>query len=117
MVVAMIAVGMMQVGFDEIIDMVAVRHRLVPAIRAVFVPELVTAAIVIGRAALRVLCTNFQNMVLDQRGASGANRVMQVAVVKVIDVTAVFDTGMVAVWAVPVTIVGMGVGIAHKIGR
>ena len=72
MVVAMIAVGMMQVGFDEIIDMVAVRHRLVPAIRAVFVPELVTA---------------------------------------------VFDTGMVAVWAVPMTIVGMGVGIAHKIGR
>jgi hypothetical protein len=32
MIVAMIAVRMMQVALHEIIDMVAVRHRLVPAI-------------------------------------------------------------------------------------
>jgi len=40
-----------------------------------------------------------------------------VAVVKVIDMTAVFDTGMAAVWGVTVTVVGMGVRIAHNIGR
>ena len=33
---------------------------------------------------------------------------------KVIDMTAVFDAGMAAVWAVLVTAVGMGIEIAHK---
>lgn len=44
----LIVVGMVQVALDEIIDMVAVGHRLVPAIGAVFVRDLVTAAIVVG---------------------------------------------------------------------
>jgi hypothetical protein len=61
---------------DEIIDMVAVRHRLLPAIWAVFVRNLVTAAIVVGCAALRVLRTDFQDMLLDQSGASVPNRMM-----------------------------------------
>ena len=51
MVVTMIVVGVVQVALDEIIDMVAVGHRLVPAIGAVFVRDLVTAAIVVGCAA------------------------------------------------------------------
>jgi hypothetical protein len=76
MVVTMIAVGVVQVALDEIIDMVAVGHRLVAAIWAVFVRDLVTAAIVVGRAALRVLRTDFQDMLLDQGGASVPNRMM-----------------------------------------
>ena len=36
------------------------------------------------------------------------------AVVKVIDMTAVFDDGMAAVRGMLVTVVGMGVGIAHR---
>lgn len=76
MVVTMIAVGMVQVALDEIIDMVAVGHRLVPAIGAVFVRDLVTAAIMVGCAALRVLRIDFQDIFLDQRGASGPNRIM-----------------------------------------
>lgn len=76
MIVTMIAMGMMQVALDEIIDMVAVGHRLVPAIGAMYVRGLVTAAIVVGRAALRVLRTDFQDMLLNQRGASVPNRMM-----------------------------------------
>ena len=89
-------------------------HRLVPAIAAVFVRALVTAAIVVGCAALGVLRTDFQDMLLDQRGATGPNRIMEVAVVKVIDMTAVFDAGMAAVWGVLVTAVGMGIETAHS---
>jgi hypothetical protein len=65
-----------QVALDEIIDMVAVGHRLVPAIGAVFVRDLVTTAIVLGCAPLRVLRADLQDMLLDQRGASVPNRKM-----------------------------------------
>ena len=113
-IITVIAVWMMQVALYEIIDVVAVGHRLVPAIAAVFVRALVTAAIVVGCAALGVLRTDFQDMLLDQRGATGPNRIMEVAVVKVIDMTAVFDAGMAAVWGVLVTAVGMGIETAHS---
>jgi hypothetical protein len=65
MVVTMIAVGMVQVATHKIVDVVAMRHRFVPAIGAVYVCDHVTAAIVIGRTALRVLRTDFQDMLLD----------------------------------------------------
>ena len=39
---------------------------------------------------------------------------MEMAVVKIIDVAAMFDGGMAAVRAVLVTIVGMGFWIAHN---
>ena len=38
------------------------------------------------------------------------------SVVNVIDMTVVFDRGVAAAWGVLVTVVGMGVEIAHKIG-
>jgi hypothetical protein len=116
-IVTVIAVGMVQVATDEIIDMVTVRHRLVPTTGAVLVTDLVTAAIMVGRAALRVLRTDFQDMVLNERRAGGANRMMEVAVVEVIDMVDVFDDGMAAVGAVLVTVVGMGIGSAHKVRR
>ena len=97
MIVTMIAVGMVQVAIDEKIDMVTVRHRLVPTTGAVLVTDLVAAAIMVRRAALRVLRTDFQDMVLNERRASGANRMMEVAVVEVIDMVDVFDDGMAAV--------------------
>jgi hypothetical protein len=115
MIITMIAVRMVQMALDEIIDMVAMGYSLVPTIGAMFVCDPVTAAIVVGCAALRVLRTDFQDMLLDQRGSGLPDRMMQVAIVKVIDMTAVFDAGMAAVRGVPVTVVGMGFGIAHKI--
>jgi hypothetical protein len=40
---------------------------------------------------------------------------MEMAVVKIVDVAAVFDGGMAAVRAVLVTVVGMGFWIAHNL--
>lgn len=65
MVVTMIAMGMMQVVVDEIINVIAVGYRLVSAIGAVDVSGIVTAAIMARRAALRVLRTDFKGMLLD----------------------------------------------------
>ena len=45
MIVAVVAVRMVQVPLDEVIDVVAVRHRLVPAARPVAVRLLVTAGL------------------------------------------------------------------------
>ena len=44
-------------------------------------------------------------------------RMMQMSVVNVIDMTVVFDRGVAAAWGVLVTVVWMGVEIAHKIGQ
>ncbi len=58
MVVAVIAVRMMQVTVDEVVDMVAVRHGLMTATRAVNVTGLVTRAAMLRGAAGRVLATD-----------------------------------------------------------
>ena len=55
MVVAVIAVRMMQMAVDEIVDMVAMRYRLVPASRTVLVARLMSGAPVLRRAAIGVL--------------------------------------------------------------
>ena len=55
MIVTVPVVGMVQVAIDEIVHMVAVRYRLVSAAGSMLMTGLVTAAIMIGRATLRVL--------------------------------------------------------------
>ena len=54
-VVAVVPVRVVQVTVDEIVDVIAMRHRLVPATGAVLVAGLVPAALMLGRAAVRVL--------------------------------------------------------------
>ena len=110
MVVAVIAVGMVQVALHQVIHMIAVGHGLVAAPRAVPVTGLM-ALVVAGRAALRVLRADLQRMFLHQRGADG---VVQVAVVQVIDVALMLDGGVAAAGAVLVTGIRMGIGRAHK---
>jgi hypothetical protein len=93
----MIAVRMVQVAINEIIDMVPVRHRLVATIRAVPMSTVVPATIMVGRAALGVLRTYFQDMLLNKRRASEPDRMVEVPVMKVIDVVDVSDSGVATV--------------------
>jgi hypothetical protein len=67
MIVTVIAVEMVQVTFDEIIDMITVGYHLVPATGTVFMTNLVAAAVVIGSAVLRVRRINFEDMFLNKR--------------------------------------------------
>jgi hypothetical protein len=85
------------VASNEIIDMVAVRHHLVATIGAVPVRTFVTAAVVVRRAALRVLRTYFQDMFLNKPRGSGADRMMEVPVVEVIDMFHVLHGGVATV--------------------
>jgi hypothetical protein len=76
MIVAMIAVRMVQVVVNEIVDVIAVRHSLMSATGTVYMRGLVTLASVVRCAAIRVLRTDFQGMLLHQRGARGSSRMM-----------------------------------------
>jgi hypothetical protein len=76
MVVTMIAVRMVQVVVNEIVDVIAVRHSLMSAIGTVYMRGLVTLASVVRCAAIRVLRTDFQDMLLHKRGARGSSRMM-----------------------------------------
>jgi hypothetical protein len=77
-VVAVVAVGVVQMPLDQVIDVVAVRHRLVAAARPVLVLLVVPAAVVARRAGRRVGRADFQAVLLD--GAGG--HVVQVATVR-----------------------------------
>jgi hypothetical protein len=92
----MVAVRVVQVPADEIIDVVSVGHRLVAAARAVPVSGIMTATVVPRRALLRI------------RGADGdgvlvhmvAVRVVQVPVMEIIDMLRVLNRGVAATRAV-----------------
>jgi hypothetical protein len=58
-IVTVITVRMVQMTLDEKVDMVAVRHRLVPTTGTMLVADLVPATFMVGRAAVRVFRTDF----------------------------------------------------------
>ena len=95
-VVTVVAVGMVQVTAHQVIGVIAVGNRLVPAARPVFVSLLVGAAVVVGRAGARVRVVDRQPVLLDAAGRC----VVQMAVVQIIDVPIVTDAGVPAAGSV-----------------
>jgi hypothetical protein len=110
-IVAVVAVGVVQVPVDEVIDMVAVWHRLMPTTGAVLVAGLVAVAMMVGSAAIGILRAEFQNMLLDEHGTGW---MVNVTVVKVIDMPFVLDRCVAAACTVLVTSIRMDVGCAHR---
>jgi hypothetical protein len=103
----MIAMRMMQVAIDEVIDVVAMRHRLVTAAGAVDMASLMPGALVVGGAGVGIRRADLDHMFIDMVPM----RVMQMAVMQVIDVIAMANGGMAAARAMLVIVVlvmGMG---------
>jgi hypothetical protein len=96
----MLLVGMVQVAVDQIVDMVAVRDRLVTAARAVLVGRLVAVAVVIGGAWRRVGIADLDHVLLDVI----AMGVMEVAVVQVVDVARMYHAGVTTARTVSMTV-------------
>ncbi len=109
MVVAMVAVRMMQVAVDKEVDMVAVRHGLVAAARPVPVALIVTGADVIGRAGAGIAGAHLEDMLVDM----AAVRVMEMAVVQIVDVITMLDRSMAAGWAMLVRVVGVNLVVVR----
>ena len=111
MVVAVVAVRVMQVAVNEVVDVVAVRYWFMATTRAVNVAGFMAFAVVIRRASVRVGGADFDDVLVHMI----AVRVMQVAVMQVINVIAVFDRGMTAERAVLMLVVLMvgKIAVAH----
>lgn len=102
MVVAVAIVLVVQVAIDQVIDMVAVRDRRVPASRTVHVVGRVGRAGMSAGAGGWVMSRDLQDMLFD-RPVEG--RVMQVSIVEVVDMSIMFDCRMPAVFSVDMVMV------------
>jgi hypothetical protein len=106
----MAAVRMMQVAFYQIIDMVAVRHPLVAAVRTMNVPYVVTGAVMVSRASVGVRCAYFEHSAHRQIPV----HMVQVPVMQLIDVPAMPGRLMPAVWPVLMSVVSMLLAVVHR---
>jgi hypothetical protein len=109
-VVAVIPVRVMQVAFDEIVDVIAVRHGLMAASRAMHVRMVMPAALMLRRAPIRIGCRHLDDVLVDMVLV----HVMEVTVVEVVDVIAVPDGCMSARKAVLMRMVGVLSASAHR---
>ncbi|HEY1553244.1 MAG TPA: hypothetical protein VGF94_00350 [Kofleriaceae bacterium] len=110
MVVAVTGVRVVKVAIDQVVDVIAVRHRLVAAARTVHVTGRVPLARVTGGATGRVRrvdrdCAFVDVVVVDH---------VEVAVVEVVDVAAVPDGPMPAVGAMDVIVLRVNLVGAHR---
>ena len=99
----MVAVRVVQVSVDQVVDVVAVRHSFVSTAPAVHMPGLMAGAPVLGRTAIGVAVGYFDHVLMHVVAVG----MVQVSIVKVIDVVAMADGGVSA--ARPVFMVVMGV--------
>jgi len=106
----MVAVRVVQVAVHQVIHVVAVRHRFVTAASAVNVLLVVSGASMLGRAGGRVLAVHIQRVLI----AMIAVRVVQMAVVQVIDVPGMLDGRVAAISAVLVRVPFVLFAVIHQ---
>lgn len=109
-VVAVIAVRMVQMTVDQVIDMVAVRHRFVAAAGSVRMSCAVAGTMMLRRAAVRVGGADGDHVLVDMV----AMHVVQMAVVQEIDVAFVAHRSVTALRAVLVVVMGVLSAAGHR---
>lgn len=105
----MVAMRMVQVTVDQVVDMIAVRHRLVAAAWTVLVAFWMARAIVVRRAAIGIGRTHGDDVLIEVVLV----RMMKMAVVEIVDVAIVPYRRVTALRAVLVRVVAMDFMIAH----
>jgi hypothetical protein len=96
MIIAMVAVRMMELAIDEVIDVVAVRHGLVAAAWTVFVFRIMPRLVGEVLTPVGIRLRDRKDVVL----LLVAFLMTKMTILQEIDVTIVFDRGMTAVGAV-----------------
>ena len=100
-IVAMLAMGVMEMPIDQVIDVIPVGHGLVATIGAMDVGSIMATAGMIGCALLRVGLVDFKSMLVHVV----TMRMMQMPVMKVVNVAIVPNGHMTAVGAMLVVMV------------
>jgi hypothetical protein len=103
-IVAVVAVRMMEVATDAVVQVIAVGNCLVAAARAVNMAGIMTAAAMIRSAAIGVVAGHLNHVLVDMIFV----RMMDVTIVQVVDVAAVLHGGVPATRTVSVSVVRMG---------
>ena len=111
MIVAVVAVRMVQVAVDEVVHVVAVWHGFVAAARAVLVVGGVGLAVVVRSACVGVLRADLDRMLV----VVPLVGVMKVAVVQIVDVAVVFDGSVPAAGAVDMLVILMDYMFGHDL--
>jgi hypothetical protein len=104
--VAVTVMGVMKVPIDKIIDVVTVRHRLMTASGSMLVACVVTCARMGGRTVGRIGGVHFQLVLVDVVPM----RMVQVTVVKIVNMPIVLDGRMAT--TIPVRVIVIRVCIA-----
>ena len=103
MVVAVVAVRVVQMTINEVVRVVAMRYGFVSAAGAVYMSRFVAVAVMIWGADVRVGGADGDAVFIDVV----AVRMVQVSVVQVINVAFVLDGGVAAACAVLVFVIGV----------
>nr|WP_312742668.1 hypothetical protein [Candidatus Nitrospira neomarina] len=109
MVIAMSAVRKMQMAVNQIVDMVAVRNRLMPACRPMAMGGLMGLAIVVGGTISGIHSPYSQGVFIHVFIV----REMQMSIMKVILMVLVPDNGMATIGTVCVGMFVMNAMVAH----
>lgn len=104
MIIAVIAVRMVKMAVDQVIDVVTMGHRLVPAVGAVNVTPFVAGTGMLGRALGGIGAGDVQHVLLDLPVSTD---MMHVTVVEVVHVVAVLDSRVLTVGSVVVIMVSV----------
>jgi hypothetical protein len=104
-IVAMIAMRVMQPAVDQIVEVIAMRHRFVPASRAMDMAASMEGLALTGGAVGGVGRTDLDGMFVDMV----AMHVVQMPIVKIVDMIAMPDRNVAAAWAVPMGVVGVDI--------
>jgi hypothetical protein len=87
MIIAMVAVRVMKMPFDQVVHVIPMRHSFMPASRSMHVALVVRAAAVVGCAPVGVRLRYFNLMFIDVITA----HMVQMSVMQVINVASVPD--------------------------
>lgn len=109
MVVAVVAVGVMEMAVHQVVHMIPVRHRRVTAARPVDMALFVPGALVIGSAPVGMLGVHLDDVFIDVPLVG----MMEMPIVEIIDVSGVFDGDVAAVGSVLVGVVRVNLAVAH----
>ncbi len=103
MIVAVIAVRMMQMPIDQIVDVIAMRNRLVSATGTMHMTRRMTRARVLRRAGIRVLRRDVDRVLVHVSGM----HVVQVPIVQIVHVIAVLHGGVPAPGTMLMGVIGV----------
>ena len=109
-VVAVVAVRVVEMAGYPVIHMIAVRHRFMAAPWPMDVPRLMPATTMVGGAGVWVLTRYLDHMLVDMTFVG----VVKVTIVQVVSMAAMTYGGVSTTWAVLVRVIGVGGGGARR---